>query len=46
MLTVSLILSVLALLLAVASAVDRCPLWVAVVLLSILSLLHAVPLGR
>jgi hypothetical protein len=46
MLTVAFILSVAALILAIASAVKPVPLWIAVVLLSILSLLHSIPLGR
>jgi len=46
MLTVSLILALCALILAIASAVKPIPLWIAVVLLAILSLLHAIPLGR
>jgi hypothetical protein len=45
-LTVSLILALCALILAIASAVKPVPLWIAVVLLSILSLLHSIPLGR
>jgi hypothetical protein len=44
MLTVTLILAVLALLLAIASAIGRAPLWVAVVLLAIMALLQVVPL--
>jgi hypothetical protein len=43
MLTVTLILAVLALLLAIASAVNRAPLWVAVTLLAIVELLHVLP---
>lgn len=46
MITVVLILGVLALLLAVASATGHAPLWVAVVLLAILALLQHLPLGR
>jgi len=46
MLTVSLILALCALILAIASAVKPIPLWIAVVLLAILSLLNAIPLGR
>lgn len=43
MLTVSLILAVLALILAVVSGAGWCPLWVPVVLLAILQLLQHVP---
>ena len=46
MLTVTVILGVLALLLAVAAAAGHAPLWVSVVLLAILTLLTSVPLGR
>jgi hypothetical protein len=45
MLTVTMILSVAALLLAIANAINRCPLWVPVVLLTILHLIQsAVPI--
>jgi hypothetical protein len=44
-LTVALILSLAALILAIASAVKPVPLWIAVVLLAILSLLQSIPLG-
>jgi len=43
-LTATLILAVLALLLAVASAASKAPLWAAVVLLAIIALLHALPI--
>ncbi len=43
MLTVSVILSILALLLTCAAATGHCPLWAAVILLSILELLHVLP---
>jgi hypothetical protein len=46
MLTVALILSLAALILAIASAVKPIPLWIAVVLLAILSLLQSIPLGK
>jgi hypothetical protein len=46
MLTVALILSLAALILAIASAVKPVPLWIAVVLLSILHLVQSIPMGR
>lgn len=46
MITVVVILGILALLLAVAAATGHAPLWVSVVLLSILGLLQSLPLGR
>lgn len=44
MLTVSVILAVAALICTVASAIGKCPLWVAVVLLCVLELLQVMPL--
>lgn len=41
--SITFILALLALLVAVASAVGRAPLWVAVVLLAVLALLGVVP---
>jgi hypothetical protein len=46
MLTVSLILALCALILAIASAVKPIPLWIAVVVLSLLELVRALPFGR
>lgn len=47
MLTVQLLLGLAALVCTlVHAAMGRCPLWVAVLLLSIIELLRAVPLGR
>lgn len=46
MITVSLLLVIAAFLCAIASAVGKCPLWVAVILLCVIELLHVVPLGR
>lgn len=43
MLTVSLILSVAALICAILSALGKAPLWVAVVLLSIIHLVTSIP---
>jgi hypothetical protein len=45
-LTVFLVLALLALLLTIGSAVGWCPLWVPVVLLAIIELLRALPLGK
>lgn len=44
MLTVSLILVLAALLTAIASAMGKCPLWVAVILLALAALLPLLPL--
>jgi len=46
MITVFLILAVLALLIAIISALGKAPLWIAVVLLSIIELIRAIPSGR
>ena len=48
MLTVQLILALLALLLAAGAVAypERAPLWVSVILLSILALIQALPLGK
>jgi hypothetical protein len=46
MLTVTLILSLAAFVCTIASALNYCPLWVSVLLLCVLALLGAMPLGR
>jgi hypothetical protein len=46
MLTMSLVLSLIALLLAIGSAVERVPLWVPVVLLATALLVQAIPVAR
>jgi hypothetical protein len=46
MLTVMLVLVIAAFICAVASAMGKCPLWVAVVFLCIVELVRALPLGR
>ena len=46
MLTVFVILALSAFVLAIASAMERCPLWVSVVVLCLIELLRALPLGR
>jgi hypothetical protein len=46
MLTVFLILALAAFIGAVVSAMGKCPLWVPVVLLCVIELLRALPLGR
>lgn len=46
MLTVFVILALSAFVLALVAAVGRCPLWVSVVVLCVLELLRALPLGR
>jgi hypothetical protein len=45
-LTVFLILAVAAFGCTIASAVGKCPLWVAVLILCVIELLRALPLGR
>jgi hypothetical protein len=45
MLTVALLLAIAALLCAIAAAIGKAPLWVAVVLLAILETLRTLPLG-
>jgi hypothetical protein len=46
MLTVSIVLAVAALICAVAAAIHRDPLWLAVVILCLCELLRVLPLGR
>lgn len=46
MLTVFLILAVAAFCCTIASAMGKVPLWVAVVILTLIELLRALPLGR
>ena len=46
MLTVFLLLAIAAFIAAVVSAMGKCPLWVSVVLLCLIELLRALPLGR
>jgi hypothetical protein len=46
MLTVFLILAVGAFVSALVSAMGKCPLWVAVIVLCLIELLRALPLGR
>ena len=46
MLTVMLLLAIAALVLTIANAVGKCPLWIPVVLLCIMELLRVIPLGR
>lgn len=46
MITVFFLLAVSAFVVAILSAIGKAPLWVAVVLLCVLELLRAVPLGR
>jgi len=46
MITVFALLAVVAFLCTIASAVDRCPLWVAVIVLCLIELLRVLPLGR
>lgn len=45
-LTVSLLLALTAFVCTILSALGRCPLWIAVLVLSLLHLLQAIPLGR
>lgn len=44
-LTVTLILALVALVAAIASAMGKCPLWVSVVVLCVIELLRVLPLG-
>lgn len=46
MITVFLLLAIAAFACTIASAVGKCPLWIAVLLLCVIELLRAVPLGR
>lgn len=46
MLTVLVLLAVAAFIVTIIAAMNRCPLWPAVLLLSIAELLRALPLGR
>ncbi len=46
MITVFVVLALAALLVAIASAVGKAPLWVSVVLLAIIECLRALPLGH
>ncbi len=44
MLTISIVLALAALIIAIMSAIGKAPLWVSVILLSIIALLEHVPL--
>jgi hypothetical protein len=46
MLTVFVLLAIAAFVIAVVNSMGRCPLWPGVLLLSVLELLRALPLGR
>lgn len=46
MLTVFLLLALSAFVVTIASAMGRAPLWVAVLILTLMELLRAIPLGR
>lgn len=46
MLTVFLLLALAAFIVTIVSAMNRCPLWPAVLVLTVIELLRAVPLGR
>ncbi len=46
MLTVMVILAVTAFIATIVSAMGRCPLWVAVIILCLIELLRVLPLGR
>ena len=46
MMTVSVLLALAAFVVAVVHAMGRSPLWPGVLLLAVLELLHALPLGR
>jgi hypothetical protein len=46
MLTVFVLLALVAFICTIANALDRCPLWIAVLILSILELMRALPMGK
>lgn len=46
MLTVFLLLALAAFICAILDALGKCPLWIAVVLLAIIELMRALPLGK
>ena len=46
MLTVFAILAIAAFIIAIASAIGKAPLWVAVILLAIIEVLRILPLGK
>ena len=46
MLTVFAILAIAAFIIAIASAIGKAPLWIAVILLAIIEVLRVLPLGR
>jgi len=46
MLTVFLLLAIAAFVCTILNAIGKCPIWVAVVLLCLIELLRAVPLGK
>jgi hypothetical protein len=46
MITVFLLLAVAAFVCTIVSALGKCPLWVAVLLLCVIELLRALPMGR
>jgi len=46
MLTVTLVLAIAALIAAVVAAMQRCPLWVSVIILCLIELIRALPMGR
>ena len=46
MITVFLLLAIAAFVAVVVSAMGKCPLWIGVVLLCVIELLRALPLGR
>lgn len=45
MLTVFIVLAIVAFACTIASAMGKCPLWVAVLLLTLIELLRALPMG-
>jgi hypothetical protein len=46
MLSVFLILALAAFIVTIASAINKAPLWIAVLILTVIELLRALPLGR
>lgn len=46
MLTVTIVLALAALIAAIVHAMGRCPLWVSVIILCLLELIRALPMGK
>jgi apolipoprotein N-acyltransferase len=46
LITVTLLLALAALIITIVHAMNRCPLWPAVLVLTVIELLRSIPLGR